>query len=133
MCVCVCVCNHSHLRGACSMMLCLCCWSSISLALSPFPLCTPSRSILGPLPPSGPSCGADFRIAVSQNPPWPTAPPTRPPPSPVSTFQLLFWISQTAPVRSSLPSTLPPTEPSCRLPSLPPSPARAPRSPCTRH
>lgn len=32
------------------------------------------------------------------------APPPRPPPSLLATFQLLFWISQTAPVRSSLPS-----------------------------
>lgn len=99
-------------------MLRLCCWSRISLALAPFPLCTPSRSIFGSPAPSGLSCGVDFHIPVSQNPPRPTAPPTRPPlvlPL-VSTLQLLFWISQIAPVTSSLPSTSPPTELHAPLP-----------------
>lgn len=36
----------------------------------------------------------------------------------ISTLQLLFWISQIAPVRSSDPSPLPPTEPHCTLHSL---------------
>lgn len=36
----------------------------------------PVRSISGPLPPSGPSCGADFGLPEA---PRPTAPPSRPP------------------------------------------------------
>lgn len=127
--MCVCERNHSHLCGARRRMLHLCCWSRISLTLAPFPLCTPSRSIFGSLAPSGLSCGVDFHIPVSQNPPQPTAPPTRPPlvlPL-VSTLQLLFWISQIAPVTSSLPSTSPPTELHPALaPSTPSTCAREP-------
>lgn len=54
----------------------------------------------------GPSSplGGLFRTSVSQKPPRLLAPPPRPPLSLLATFQLLFWISQTAPVRSSLPS-----------------------------
>lgn len=60
-------------------------------------------------------------------PPFPTSctSPTPPLHPLIPTLQLLFWISQIAPVRSSVPSLLPPTEQHCTLPLAPsPSPPR---------